>query len=79
MPDWVSKATCRKCKKKGHLAFNCPPKYENKPYKSKNDVKTGRSISLKQQQMSLNLLDQPPIMSLIKGFYPPINPHHLKL
>ena len=39
MPDWVSKATCRKCKKKGHLAFNCPPKYENKPYKSKNDVR----------------------------------------
>ena len=39
MPDWVSKATCRKCKKKGHLAFNCPPKYENNPYKSKNDVR----------------------------------------
>ena len=37
MSDWISKAICRKCKKKGHLAFNCPPKYENKPYKSKND------------------------------------------
>ena len=34
MPDWVSKTTCRKCKKKGHLSFNCPPKYDNKPYKS---------------------------------------------
>ena len=26
-------------RKKGHLAFNCPAKYENKPYKSKNDVR----------------------------------------
>ena len=36
MPDWVSKAICKKCNKKGHLSFNCPPKYDNKPYKTKN-------------------------------------------
>ena len=30
MPEWVSKMTCAKCKKKGHFAFNCPPKYNNK-------------------------------------------------
>ena len=35
MPDWVSKAICRKCKKKGHLSFNYPPKHDNKPFKSK--------------------------------------------
>ena len=38
MPDWVSKAVCRKCNKKGHLSFNCPPKYENKPYKAKSTL-----------------------------------------
>ena len=27
MPAWISKTTCMNCKKKGHLAFNCPPKY----------------------------------------------------
>ena len=27
MLKWISKATCQKCKKKGHLAVNCPPKY----------------------------------------------------
>ena len=27
MPEWISKATYLKWKKKGHLAFNCPPKY----------------------------------------------------
>ena len=26
-PSQVSKTTCMNCKKKGHLAFNCPPKY----------------------------------------------------
>ena len=36
MPEWVSKADCKKCKKKGHLSFNCPPKYDNKPIKYKN-------------------------------------------
>ena len=30
MPEWVSKMTCAKCKKKGLFAFNCPPKYNNK-------------------------------------------------
>jgi len=30
MPSWVSKTTCLNCKKKGHLAFNCPPKYAYK-------------------------------------------------
>ena len=39
MPDWVSKAVCSKCKKKGHLAFNCPPKYDNKCIKSKSRPK----------------------------------------
>ena len=34
-----NKAICRKCKKKGHLSFNCPPKYDNKPFKSKNSNK----------------------------------------
>ena len=34
MPSWVSAATCMKCKKKGHLAFNCPPKYSYKVRKS---------------------------------------------
>ena len=35
MPEWISKATCAKCKKKGHLAFNCPPTFGNKMVKSK--------------------------------------------
>ena len=34
MPEWIYKATCAKCKKKGHLAFNCPPEYGNKIVKS---------------------------------------------
>ena len=37
MPEWVSKAECKKCKKKGHLSFNCPPKYDNKPLKHRNE------------------------------------------
>ena len=37
MPEWVSKAQYNKCKKKGRLSFNCPPKYYNKPIKSKSD------------------------------------------
>ena len=39
MPDWVSKVICSKCKKKGHLAFNCPPKYDNKCIRSKSRPK----------------------------------------
>ena len=39
MPEWISKATCAKCKKKGHLAFNCPPKFGNKPIKSNKPYK----------------------------------------
>ena len=39
MPDWVSKAICRKCKKKGHLSFNCPPIYDIKPFKPKYYIK----------------------------------------
>ena len=27
MPEWISKATCLRYKKRGHLAFNYPPKY----------------------------------------------------
>ena len=34
MPEWISKATCAKCKKKGHLAFNFPPKFGNQTTKS---------------------------------------------
>ena len=34
MPEWISKATCLRCKKKGHLAFNCPPKYSYKVIKA---------------------------------------------
>ena len=30
MPQWAKFSTCMKCKKKGHLAFNCPPKYNCK-------------------------------------------------
>ena len=37
MPERVSKAQYNKCKKKGHLSFNCSPKYDNKPIKSKSD------------------------------------------
>lgn len=33
MPEWVSKAICSKCKKRGHLSFNCPPKYACKVIK----------------------------------------------
>ena len=33
MPEWVANATCNICKKKGHLAFNCPPKYNNQKRK----------------------------------------------
>ena len=34
MPEWISKATCAKCKKKGNLASNYPPKFGNKVVKS---------------------------------------------
>ena len=37
MPEWISKVECKKCKKKGHLSFNFPPKYDNRPIKHKND------------------------------------------
>ena len=30
MPQWAKHSTCMKCKKKGHLALNCPPKYNCK-------------------------------------------------
>ena len=36
VPFWISNLTCAKCKKKGHMAFNCPPKYDNKIIKHKN-------------------------------------------
>ena len=39
MTDWVSKVICSKCKKKGHLAFNCPPKYDNKCIRSRSRPK----------------------------------------
>ena len=54
MPQWAKHSTCMKCKKKGHLAFNCPPKYnckvrkppmgKNKPY-NKNNSKTQKEES----------------------------------
>ena len=34
MPEWISKATCLRCKTKEHLAFNCPPKYSCKVIKA---------------------------------------------
>ena len=34
MSKWISKVTCAKYKRKGHLAFYCPPKYGNKLVKS---------------------------------------------
>ena len=37
MPEWISKVECKKCKKNRHLSFNCPPKYDNKSIKHKND------------------------------------------
>ena len=42
MPEWVSKAECKKCKKKGHLSFNCPRAYDNKPIKHKNEQRYNR-------------------------------------
>ena len=37
MQEWVSKAECKMCKKKEHLSFNCPSKYDNKPIKHRNE------------------------------------------
>ena len=42
MPEWVSKAECKKYKKKGHLSFNCPPKYDNKSIKHRNEQKCNK-------------------------------------
>ena len=39
MPEWISKATCLRCKKKGHLAFNYPPKYSCKVIKANTGKK----------------------------------------
>ena len=36
VPIWISNLTCAKCKKKGRMAINCPPKYDNKIIKRKN-------------------------------------------
>ena len=54
MPQWAKFSTYMECKKKGHLAFNCPPKYNckirktqmknNKPY-NKNDSNTQKEES----------------------------------
>ena len=54
MPSWVSKTTCMNCKKKGHLAFNCPPKYACKVIRPKNQKskKTTRT-------MANNVKDEP--------------------
>ena len=43
MPDWVPQATCTKCQKKGHLAFNCLPKYNNKTRRTRQKNNTSRS------------------------------------
>ena len=45
MPEWVSKAECKKCKKKGHLSFDCPPKYDNKPLKHNNEQRYSKLIN----------------------------------
>ena len=54
MYQWAEHSTCMKCKKKGHLAFNYPPKYnckvrkppmgKNKSY-NKNNSKTQKEES----------------------------------
>ena len=55
MPQWAKHTTCMKCKKKGLLTFNCPPKYnckvrktpmnKNKSY-NKNNPKTQKEESV---------------------------------
>ena len=55
MPKWAKHTTCMKCKKKGLLTFNCPPKYnckvrktpmnKNKSY-NKNNPKTQKEESV---------------------------------
>ena len=45
MPQWVFKAECKKCKKKGHISFNFPPKYDNQPIKHKNEQKCSRLVN----------------------------------
>ena len=34
MPEWIGNAQCNKFKKKGHLSFNCPPKFINQKRKT---------------------------------------------
>ena len=63
MPSWVSKTTCMNCKKKGHLAFNCPTKYackviRPKTQKSKTTTRT----------MANNMKDEPEQTSKIVEF-----------
>ena len=47
MPEWVSKIQCSKCKKTGHLAFNCPPKYNNIKRKSHKEDRYNKFNKLK--------------------------------
>ena len=49
MLEWVNKMTCSKYKKKGHLAFNCPPKYNNKIRKVSNKTNKNFSQNLEQR------------------------------
>ena len=51
MPEWVAKAQCNKCKKTGHLAFNCPPKFNNQKRAS---PKSDRYHRFKNSQGKLN-------------------------
>ena len=56
MPEWVNKMTCSKYKKKGHLAFNCPPKYNNKIRKASN--KTNKNIHKTQNKEIMKINQQ---------------------
>ena len=58
MPSWVSRTTCLNCKKKGHLAFNCPPKYackvirpKQQKSKSINSKVTANNVTVETNQV----------------------------
>ena len=47
--EWINKITCTKCKKKGHLAFNYPPEYNNKVRKMMTKTNRDNSHNLEQK------------------------------
>ena len=50
--------TCSKCKKKGLLAFNCPPKYNNKIRKVSNITNKNFSQNLEQRKHENKSIEQ---------------------